>query len=58
MTREKLARLIWKLWKRRNYYKFWYNYELEDRKVWVKHLDEMGKKLHEFRKENKDVSFD
>lgn len=58
MTRERLARLIWKLWKRRNYYKYWYNYELEDRKIWTSYLDNMGRKIQEIKKDNKDVSFD
>jgi hypothetical protein len=37
MERYKLARLIWKLWKRRNYYKYWYEYEKHDNDAWNQH---------------------
>ena len=47
MTREKLARLIWKLWKRRNYYKYWYEYE--ERCIWIEHQKDI-----ENRKEGRD----
>jgi hypothetical protein len=51
MTREKLARLIWKLWKRRNYYKYWYEYELQERGVWMNLLDDMNEKMKEAKKD-------
>ena len=38
MDRIRLARLIWKLWKRRNYYKYWYEYERESNNVWMEHI--------------------
>jgi len=53
MTRKKLARLIWKLWKKRNYYKKWYEYEVEERKFWLIHLDVVHKKLKELKDEGK-----
>ena len=40
MDRIRLARLIWKLWKRRNYYKFWYEYERESNNVWMEHIQD------------------
>jgi hypothetical protein len=47
MTRQKLARLVWKLWKRRNHYKFWYEYEREENSVWSKHFEDRQKAWEE-----------
>ena len=43
MEREKLARLIWKLSKKRNYYKYWLKYEQTSNNAWTKHFDEFGR---------------
>jgi|WetSurMetagenome_2_1015567.scaffolds.fasta_scaffold643430_2 hypothetical protein len=37
--RRKLILLILKLWKKRNYYKKWYEYEKLSNDFWHKHLD-------------------
>jgi hypothetical protein len=50
MTRQKLARLVWKLWSRRNYYKFWYMYERESNDVWKEHFEERQKFWDEERR--------
>jgi len=51
MTRKKLARLIWKLWKKRNFYKKWYEYEIEERKVWFDHMDSLASELKAVKKD-------
>jgi hypothetical protein len=40
MKRMRLARQIWKLWKRRNYYKYWYHYEKEANNAWNNHYEQ------------------
>lgn len=52
MTRVRLARLIWKLWKRRNYYKYWYEYELSERKVWLGHIDDLNEQIKDYKEGN------
>lgn len=54
MDRQKLARLIWKLWKRRNYYKYWYEYEKTDNDVWARHFDERKKYWDEEKRKRGD----
>lgn len=49
MTRERLARFIWKLWKKRNFYKRWYEYEVEERKVWWQHVDGLNEQIKDLK---------
>lgn len=42
-TYRRLIRWIVKLWKRRNYYKFWYEYEKDSNNVWRDHFQSKDK---------------
>jgi hypothetical protein len=39
--RKRLIGLIYKLWKRRNYYKYWMDYHQKSNAFWHQHFDAM-----------------
>jgi hypothetical protein len=54
MDRQKLARLIWKLWKQRNWYKKWYEYEKNDNNAWNNHYEQRMLEWQEAKNKRRD----